>query len=89
MVYRNCRFCHGDGCLACESERRKDQERAIEPIFVADPTNEDDMALLKEVFGRSAIEKAFGPDGEGIREIKINALLAQISQMTRKDDSST
>jgi hypothetical protein len=81
MAYKNCRFCHGQGCLACEGEKEKARQSnpGPTPIFVADPDNEHDMDLLRTFFGRPAIEKAFG-NGGGIHEIKLNAAVARLAQ---------
>ena len=84
MAYSGCRFCGGRGCLACEGEREKASERFQKPIFTADPNNEHDMKLLKEAFGREAIEKALGPDGGGVEEIRQNAAIASLLQLMRK-----
>jgi len=82
--YGRCKWCHGSGCIACPGEVVKDAQRAIEPLFRADIENEDDLRLLKEYFGASAIQHAFGPDGDGINEIKYNAALATVLQEMRR-----
>jgi hypothetical protein len=83
-MYRNCKFCHGRGCIACEGEKEKDESLYPEPMFVADPSNEHDMKLLKQFFGKEAVEKAFSEDGDGMRELAINAAAAQLLQSARE-----
>ncbi len=56
----------------------------MQPIFSADLENPDDVALLKENFGADALNHAFGPEGEGMREIERNAALASLKQVMRK-----
>ena len=53
-------------------------------MFTADINDPGDMELLKEVFGREALEHAFGPDGGGMPEIEQAAALASFKQMMRK-----
>ncbi len=85
MDYENCKWCGGNGCLACPGERKKAEEEALKPIFTAKLDNPDDMELLKNTFGKKALDKAFGEDGGGMQEIKINAAFASISQLVRED----
>ena len=42
------------------------------------------MKLLKECFGAEALQRAFGPGGGGMDEIRHNALVANIRQALRK-----
>lgn len=70
--YRDCRWCHGAGCLYCESEADKAYKRAFpdDPTPIASfPNTPEGMAAARQAIGREAIEKAFGPDGGGIAEI--------------------
>lgn len=54
-----------------------------QPIFTARRDNPGDMELLGKVFGREAIEHAFGPDGDGVVEIERNAAEARGIQSLR------
>ncbi len=83
-AYSGCEWCGGNGCLQCPEERKKAEQRAMEPIFTADRNNPDDMALLNEFCGREALGKAFGPDGEGMVEVERNAAIASFKQAVRK-----
>ena len=87
--YGRCKWCRGRGCIACPSEIIKHARQAIEPLFRADIENEHDLELLKEYFGASAIQHAFGPDGDGINEILYNAAIANLLQeiMRCKDET--
>jgi hypothetical protein len=85
MAYANCRFCGGRGCLACEGERQKDVQKEPQPIFVASRDDPKDLEALGRVIGREAIDKAFGPDGGGIKEIEFNAAVESFKQAARKD----
>jgi len=44
------------------------------------------MQLLKEIFGRQALEHAFGPDGGGMQEIEQAAAIASFKQAMRKQN---
>jgi len=83
--YESCQWCHGEGCIACVGEAKKDAEKATEPLFVADRNNPDDMRLLKEYFGLHALQHAFGPEGTGMHEIEYNACIANLFQLMRKE----
>ncbi len=83
-AFPGCKWCYGTGCLQCDKERAKAHEKALQPIFSADLENPDDVALLKETFGVEALDHAFGPDGEGMREVERNAAFASLRQIMRK-----
>ena len=80
----NCRFCGGRGCLACPGEQQRAEERAREPIFVANPDDPHDIELLREFLGRKAVERAFAAGGGGIHEIEFNAAVASLLQRIAK-----
>lgn len=80
--YLNCRWCRGWGCLACESEQKRAQHEE-EPIFVADPLKPEDMEALCRVAGREALEHAFGPNGQGIYEIRMLAAVEHLKRVMR------
>lgn len=79
-----CKWCCGSGCMGCDEERRKYEERRAKPIFSADRNDPDDMDALRRVVGREAIEHAFGPDGGGIAEVEYNAAVESLLQVLRK-----
>jgi len=83
-AFSECKWCYGNGCLQCDKEREKAREAAMQPIFTADVNDPEDMELLKECFGAKAMEHAFGPEGQGMREIERNAALASLKQAFRK-----
>lgn len=73
----------GRGCMACYNARQKkikelDEEynrqfpNGPEPIFTAKLEDKEQMDQAREVIGRKAIEKAFGPGGGGIDEVVAN-----------------
>jgi hypothetical protein len=78
--FSGCKWCGGRGCIACEAEQKKYEARRAQPIFTARVGNEQDMTLMRQFLGREAIEKAFGPNGGGIREVETNAAVASIIQ---------
>ena len=93
FAFGGCSWCSGQGCNQCRYEQKK-HEAQIEanlknpqPIFTADRNNPDDMQLLKDVFGKEALEKAFGPDGGGIEEIERNAAIASFTQELRNHNT--
>ena len=83
-AFHGCTWCEGRGCMMCDSERKKAEERARQPIFTADRNDPQDMALFAEYFGADALARAFGPGGGGMDEIRQNALIANIRQTLRK-----
>lgn len=96
--YRNCKFCGGRGCIACPGEQKKDEQKPIEPMFTADLTNPDDIELLKQVIGRSALDFAFQEGvnpmetgltgrGGGVQTIEDNAAIARLLQKLRRRDN--
>jgi len=91
MIYANCKWCHGRGCVFCPREAEKARERAMQPIFTARRDNPEEMQELKRVMGKDAIDHAFGPEGSGVQEIEFNAgvamLLRQLRQPRKKDDN--
>jgi hypothetical protein len=74
-IYRDCRWCHGKGCLYCESEADKAYNAAFPdgpvPIATFDNTPEG-IAAAKAVIGSDAITKAFGLGGGGMAEFLSN-----------------
>ena len=83
-AFPGCKWCNGTGCMGCDEERRKYQERRAQPIFTADRNDPEDMEALRRVFGREALEHAFGPDGDGMAEVEYNATVASLLQALRK-----
>lgn len=83
-AFHNCSWCNGRGCNQCHLERQKFEAQPPQPLFSADVNDPGDMELLKEVFGREALEHAFGPDGGGMREIEEAAAIASLKQILRK-----
>jgi hypothetical protein len=73
--YRDCRWCHGTGCLYCEKEADKAYKAAFpdgpQPIATFQNTPEG-LAAAKQAIGADALKKAFGPGGGGIAEIMKN-----------------
>lgn len=71
-VYRDCRWCGGDGCLACEAEAAKAYKAEFPdgPVPVATfPNTPEGMRAANEAVGAAAITKAFGEGGGGLAEI--------------------
>lgn len=85
-AFEHCAWCNGRGCNQCNLERKKyeDAHKVPQPLFSADINDPEDMKLLKECFGREALEHAFGPDGGGMQEIEQAAALASFKQAIRK-----
>ncbi len=80
----NCSFCHNKGCAACFNARRdwdREYDRQFpngpQPIFTAHMDNPTEMAVLRKVFHRIAIEEAFGPEGGGMAEVLENLKMAK------------
>lgn len=80
QIYRDCKWCHGKGCLACPAERDKaykaafpDGPKPIATFKLADPV---DLKVMGETINIEALRKAFGPDGGGVDEIEHNITAA-------------
>lgn len=67
-----------------DAEYKRQFPNGPELLFSAKTDNPDDMELLKKVFGREALEHAFGPDGGGIAEVEQNAAEARAAQSARR-----
>jgi hypothetical protein len=83
-----CKWCHGRGCTFCPTERAKweaaEEKRRMEPILTARFDDPQEMEEFKQVMGREAIEKAFGPGGGGVQEIERNAAIVSLTRLLRK-----
>lgn len=86
-AFPHCPWCGGWGCMCCDEERRKYEERRSQPIFTADRNDPADMEALRRVVGREALERAFGPGGGGIDEVEYNAAVESLIQAVRKGKS--
>jgi len=83
-AFPHCQWCGGFGCMCCDEERRKFEERRSQPIFMADRNDPADMEALRRVAGREALERAFGPGGGGVDEVEYNAAVESLLQAMRK-----
>lgn len=74
--YRDCRWCGGRGCLACEGEADKDYKAQFPsgPKPIATFRLPEELDAANAAIGREAIEKAFSAGGGGIAEILANLL---------------
>ena len=79
-----CTWCGGNGCIRCDEERRKYEERQSQPIFTARRDDPEDMAALRRLLGSEALERAFAPGGGGVAEIEWNAAVESLLQVLRK-----
>lgn len=74
--YRDCKWCHGRGCLACEGERDKDYKHQFpegpKPIATFDLTTAEGAERARQAIGFEAVQKAFGPNGGGMQEFLAN-----------------
>jgi hypothetical protein len=84
-VYRDCRWCGGKGCLACESEANKAYGREFPegPVPLA-TFSIDEIDKAEEAIGAEALTKAFGPGGGGIAEIIAN--ITKVKQSAGEKD---
>jgi len=74
--YRDCQWCGGSGCLACEGEADKAYKRAFPdgpvPLATFDISTPEGAASARQAIGAEAITKAFSNGGGGIAEIIAN-----------------
>lgn len=71
-IYRDCRFCHGRGCVACEGEAQKDYDRQFpggpQPILtISRKELPRAMKILKPIMGPEGMMAA---KKEGLRLAK-------------------
>ena len=75
QIYRDCRWCGGKGCLQCKNEADKAYKAAFpdgpQPIATF-PATAEGLDAARKVIGIEAIQKAFGPGGGGVDEIRKN-----------------
>ena len=86
-AFPHCQWCGGSGCMCCDEERRKHEQRLYQPIFTAEINDPEDMAALQRVAGREALERAFGQNGGGMAEIEFNAAVESLLQALRRNAS--
>lgn len=68
-----CRWCEGRGCLYCQPPAALPE--LPEPLFSVSALPDEDPGgwrILRDVFGREAMDKAFGPGGGGMEEVLAN-----------------
>lgn len=92
MVYENCKWCEGRGCMYCDTERQKDAQREIKPVFSANLDDPKDIERLKQFFGANAINEAWNnaekspdPQREFGRLMAVNGAIASILQLMDKE----
>ncbi len=80
-VFRDCKFCHGEGCMACPAEAVKAYLKAFpdgpKPIATFKTDNPEDIERAKKMLGKDALEKAFGPGGGEVDEVIENLAKAE------------
>ncbi len=80
-IYRDCKWCHGKGCLSCEAEAEKEYKRQFpdgpKPIATFDLNDPKQVESAKQCIGAEALEKAFAPGGGGLSEILTNLSKSQ------------
>ena len=90
-AFEGCSWCGGRGCNQCSHERKAAQKAFNEsfgqPIATFKTDDPKDMDLAREAIGREALQKAFGPNGGGVQEIKRNCAIATIKQLMRKSEA--
>ena len=72
-VYRDCKWCSGNGCIYCKSEADKAYKSAFPdgPQPIATFTNEE-LLTARDAIGAEAITKAFSEGGGGMDELLEN-----------------
>jgi hypothetical protein len=83
-AFPGCNWCGGNGCLGCDEERRKAEERAMKPIFTADRNDPKDMEALARIAHADVLREAFGTGGGGMAEINRIAAIESLKQLLRK-----
>lgn len=80
-VYRDCRWCHGTGCIYCEAEADAEYKRQFpdgpKPIATFDMTTSEGIAAANKAIGGEALKKAFSKGGGGVQEIIDNCKQSQ------------
>lgn len=75
-IYRDCRWCHGKGCLYCKAEANKAYKAAFpdgpRPIASFDISTPSGVEKARGAIGAEAMRKAFSPGGGGLAEILEN-----------------
>lgn len=68
---------------ALDAEYARQFPSGPQPIFTASLDNPKDRDLMKQVFGREALERAFGEGGRGVAEIEENVAKAREEQAAK------
>ena len=87
-AFRDCKWCHGTGCMGCDAEREKAFERSKRPILQYTPEDMKDPTLgplIRDAIGAKALEKAFGFDGGGMDEVRANCAMVTLLQAIREN----
>lgn len=87
-AFDGCKWCQGNGCMACDEERARAEELRRKPIFTASLDDPEDMKAMKEIFHADALTAAFSEGGGGMREIEEKAAIASLLQALRKNSGN-
>ena len=73
QIYRDCKFCGGEGCLACSREADKAYKEAFpdgpKPIATFKRDSPSDMDRLEKAIGKDALDEAFALGGGGVEKV--------------------
>lgn len=58
--------------------------KKTEPMLTINKNSEFELELMKNAIGKDAIDKAFGAEGGGIKEIEDNCRQAQQDRLAKK-----
>jgi hypothetical protein len=90
-VYRDCKWCRGNGCLYCAAEADKAYKAAFpngpQPLATFNLSDPSQLEVARKSIGVEAIQKAFGKDGGGVAEIIQN--IADASSTPNREDAGT
>lgn len=70
MSFRNCSFCGGRGCIACEGERKKSERLKTQRILSWSPPSEDDIV------GMMRIARAIYPDANDLPDDVLRSIVS-------------
>ena len=91
-AFSGCNWCHGNGCLMCDKERRRAEELMMQPIFVAKRDNQKDMEALRRIAGAEVLERDYAENSgnmEGVmRAVNQRAAVESVLQLLRNREKT-
>lgn len=87
-AFSGCNWCYGNGCMMCDKERIKATEAAMQPIFVAQRDNPEDMEALGWIASAKVLAKSGGDVGQVVESVNERAAVESLLQLLRNREKA-